>query len=41
MHSPGWTLLEIRVTPDEVTEVWYRELELALEALPAYSSMPE
>ena len=24
MHSPGWTLLELRVTPDEVTEVWDR-----------------
>ena len=41
MHSPGWAQLEIRVTPDEVTEVWDRELEPALEALPAYSSMPE
>ena len=24
MRSPGWTLLELRVTPDEVTEVWDR-----------------
>ena len=29
MQSPGWTLRELRVTPDEITEIWDRTINPA------------